>query len=179
LEGSVWGVAEFDLHRARAQETVVCGLVWPMGGVEEGVLAGANLVPKVRGVLKAAVIVGNGEVVVIDASDLRGIEEPPAGLLVEIVGRAVREFWKWRIGTIRMIVWVLSPRRITFVIRFVGEGGGSGWRSGGLLEGDEDAGCFLVFIVVFEHGIGEDRVLGGRGRGGGDEGWLVIILGLL
>ena len=52
LEGSIGGVAEFSgyLHRARAQEMVECGLVRPMGGMEQGVLASANIVPKVHGV---------------------------------------------------------------------------------------------------------------------------------
>jgi hypothetical protein len=181
LEGSVWGVAEFDLHRARAQKAVVGGLVRPMGGVKKGIFAHAYLVPKVHGILEAAVVIGDGEVVVIDAGDLRGVEEPSAGLLVEVMSGAVREFWKWRVGTIRMIVHWLGPGRMIFIICFVGVRGGrrgSGWRSGRLLEGEEDVGGFFIVVLILEHDVGEDRVLGGRGRGGGDERGLIIILRL-
>ena len=49
---------------------VVCGLIGPMGGVKQGIPAGIDLVPKVRGVLQMSIVVENGEVVVVHSGNL-------------------------------------------------------------------------------------------------------------
>ena len=64
------------------EKVVVCVLVGPMSGVQQGVPAGIDLVPKICGVLQASIVVGNGEVVVVDSSNLRSIDEPSASLII-------------------------------------------------------------------------------------------------
>ena len=82
MKGGVLAVAEFYLHRTGMEKAVECGLLRPVSSVQQGVPAGIDLVPEVGGVLQTSVVIGDREIMMIHPGDLRGIDEPSAGLLI-------------------------------------------------------------------------------------------------